>query len=330
MIEKVTTVTASGTNPYENIALEHFLLQNVEENEVILYVWQNEKTVVIGKNQNCYAECKLDKLKEDGGYLARRLSGGGAVYHDVGNINFTFIATKNNYDVERQTRVILNAVRAFGVNATKTGRNDIEFDGRKFSGNAFYAANNKLMHHGTLLLQTDIAMLSHYLTVKTDKLQSHGVKSVKSRVVNLGDINSDITPKTMATMLVREFEDMYGKKSAPIDKLRLNSTKIQRLCDKYSSDEWCKNKQRAFTCTLNHRYSWGAAELCFEVSEGKIKSAVLYTDALNSEISSIISKGLKNVPYNKKDIAQTFLQLCEENEEIREILQNLCELSSEI
>ncbi len=307
MIKKATTLWASGTNPHENIALEHYLLQNVEADEIILYLWQNKKTVVIGKNQNCYAECNVEKLKSDGGFLARRLSGGGAVFHDTGNLNFTFIAHAKNYDVARQTDVILSAVRAFGINAQRTGRNDIEVDGRKFSGNAFYAAGARHMHHGTLLIKTDVAMMTQYLTVNNDKLQGHGVKSVKSRVVNLSDLNPDITPQTMSKALFSAFESEYGIKSTQVDAHSFNNKEIDSLYKKYSGDDWCINSQREFTCTLKERFAWGGVELCLDVHAGKIKNAVLYTDALNGDISFIVAGCLQGTPFNKHAISQRIL-----------------------
>ena len=151
MIQQIQYVISKGTNPYENIALEEYLLQRVSENTCILYLWQNKNTVVIGRNQNCWKECKVTALEEDGGYLARRLSGGGAVFHDLGNLNFTFLVRKVDYDVDRQLEVILTACRMLGIHAEKTGRNDITVDGKKFSGNAFYKTEESCYHHGTLL-----------------------------------------------------------------------------------------------------------------------------------------------------------------------------------
>ena len=138
MIEQLTYIETDNTHPYKNLAVEEYLLLHCRENECILYLWQNQNTVVAGRNQNVWKECLVSRLEEDNGHIVRRLSGGGAVYHDLGNLNFTFLVRKENYDVSKQLDVILKAVQKLGIAAEKSGRNDILADGRKFSGNAFY------------------------------------------------------------------------------------------------------------------------------------------------------------------------------------------------
>ena len=171
MIHKTVYVMADGTVPYRNQAVEELLMRTVEPETCILYLWQNRQTVVVGRNQNSRAECRVELLERDGGYLARRLSGGGAVFHDLGNLNFSFLAMDPNYCVERQQKVVLAAVRTFGLAAEITGRNDITIDGRKFSGNAFMSSGARHCHHGTLLLGADTSRMERYLNVSHDKLQ---------------------------------------------------------------------------------------------------------------------------------------------------------------
>ncbi|HOV70336.1 MAG TPA: lipoate--protein ligase family protein, partial [Clostridia bacterium] len=153
------------TDPHQNLAFEEYLFETADEDTATMYLWTNASTVVIGRNQNPWRECKVELLEKDGGKLSRRTTGGGAVYHDLGNLNFSFIMSKEAYSVQRQLGVIIEAVRSLGIDAEFSGRNDILACGRKFSGNAFAVRKNGALHHGTLLINADMDMLTHYLTV---------------------------------------------------------------------------------------------------------------------------------------------------------------------
>ena len=210
MIRRLLVCRSRSFDPYENLALEEALLSRVGEGELILYLWQNEGTVVIGRNQNPWKECRTALLAEEGGHLARRLSGGGAVFHDRGNLNFTFLMNEADYDLPRQLTVLERACRSLGIPAQRSGRNDLLAEGRKFSGNAFYKHNGKAYHHGTLMLDVDMERVSRYLSPSKAKLAAKGVDSVRSRVVNLREFVPELTIERLADALVDALIDVYA------------------------------------------------------------------------------------------------------------------------
>ena len=190
-------------------------MEQVKPGSIVLYLWRNAQTVVIGRNQNCWRECNVHLLEAEGGHLARRLSGGGAVYHDLGNLNFTFLVHHEDYDTERQVEVIRQALLPLGLDVVKSGRNDLLIDGKKFSGNAFYRTGDRCYHHGTLLIDTDKDVMARYLRVSPNKMKSKGVKSTKSRVINLVDKVPSLTAMDLVPRLKRAADEVYGFEFAP-------------------------------------------------------------------------------------------------------------------
>ena len=229
MLQNLWICRGEGTDPYENLALERHLLERVEAGACVLYLWQNENTVVIGRNQNPWAECRTALLAEEGGHLARRLSGGGAVFHDLGNLNFTFLVQKPDYDVDRQTQVLLRACRSLGVPAERSGRNDLLAQGRKFSGHAFYAHEGRCYHHGTLLVAADLERMGRYLRPSAAKLRSKGVPSVRARVANLREFLPGLGVEDMAEQLEQAFSAVYGLEARPLPLEALDRARLEEL-----------------------------------------------------------------------------------------------------
>lgn len=302
MIEKLTYIESNQFNPYRNLAVEEYLLLHCENNECILYLWQNQRTIVIGRNQNAWKECRTEKLEQEGGHLARRLSGGGAVYHDLGNLNFTFLVRKENYDKEKQLQVILRAVQKLGINAEKSGRNDILINGRKFSGNAYYEQKEYCYHHGTLMVNVDTEVLSEYLTVSKEKLKSKGVDSVRSRVANLSEFLPELTIDMLKNVMKEAFEEVYGRSAAVSDIEDLDQKEVEQRTKSFSSWKWIYGKKLDFQSELSTRFEWGELTLQFRVDSGRMEEVQVYSDSLRPDLIQKIPQYLKNIRYDRQSI----------------------------
>ena len=290
-------IKSNLNDPHRNLAAEEFLTANIGEGTEILFLWQNAATVVIGKNQNSRAECNLERMEEDGVLLSRRLSGGGAVFHDLGNLCFSFISHEKIHNVTRQLSVIADACRAFGIDAKPTGRNDIEADGRKFSGNAFYSVGENKCHHGTVLISADKSRLANYLTVSKTKLEAKGIKSVRSRVVNLTELVPEMTVEAFEQALISAFApDM----TLPMPNEGLYADRANFL----SSREWLLGEDPEFTDEIKYRTTEGEFTLHLTVRGETISDCAVYTDSLDIEAAEkvreeVIGKRIDDVK-NKK------------------------------
>ena len=198
---KYKYIITDQTDPYVNLAFEQKLFSCCDTCTTILFFWQNDNTIVIGKNQDAFAECRVGEFIQSGGKIARRRSGGGAVFHDLGNLNYSIISHTDNSIAAAYHSIIIEALMQLGLKAEYNGKNDLLADGRKFSGNAIYCNGNTTCQHGTILINNDIEKMAYYLTPNAEKLQRNHVRSVSSRVVNLIEllpgINKDIIQKAI-------------------------------------------------------------------------------------------------------------------------------------
>lgn len=273
-------VVSDQTNPYWNIAVENYLVECAQS--VTLYLWRNRRTVVIGQNQNPYSEVNVDDLEADGGFLMRRKTGGGAVYHDDGNINFSFVVPKAMYDQQRQFSVIQRAVASFGLQTELSGRNDILAEGRKFSGNAFNKGRVNDLHHGTILIRGNMEDLQRYLKPKPAKLQKHGVSSVRSRVVNLAELNPDITAESLAPRLRAAFEEEYGGRATELSFCSLmEKPEVRTLYEQFASAEWKYGRWQSFKAQCCAQFDWGGVELALTIEDNIIRDVQIASDALD-------------------------------------------------
>lgn len=302
MIKKLLIYTSKDHNPYNNLAKEKLLFDSVKEDEMILYLWQNKNTVVIGQNQNAYAECPTELLKADGIHLARRLSGGGAVFHDLGNLNFTFISSAENQSTQNNLKIISLACKMCQIEAEVSGRNDILADGRKFSGNAFYNSKGKAYHHGTILICADTDKVSRYLTPSEAKLKAKGVKSVRSRIINLCELNPDITCDIMRENLKKAFKEFYGIEPQIIEDL--NAEEIKTLSQKYQSTEYLFGTQPPFEIEFSNRFEWGSLTIGLSVEKGIIKNIAVFTDSMDFDLAEKVKSALFGCSFEKHSIKE--------------------------
>lgn len=228
---------SSGTDPYANLAVERCLFEFADKKTVILYIWHNDNTIVVGKNQDVYSECRVDEFKVQGGRIARRMSGGGAVYHDLGNLNFSIITERSKDDEQAYLNVILRMAKKLGIKAEFSGRNDFICNGRKFSGSAVYDAGEKICRHGTVLVCSDIEKMTYYLTPECEKLKRHNVESIRSRVINLSEIDPKITVESVRESFIKVTD------AKPLN-VEINKDLLEKYIELFSSEKWIYGGQR--------------------------------------------------------------------------------------
>ena len=311
MIKKLKFYVGNTVNPYHNLAVEQYLFDNIDNETLILYLWQNQNTVVIGKNQNAFSECRTELLKNDGGQLARRSSGGGAVYHDLGNLNFTFICSTENLNVSKNMQVVREACSLASIDTVLSGRNDILAAGKKFSGNAFYNSRGRSYHHGTLLINTDVERLGRYLTPPKAKLEAKGVKSVRSRVINLCELAPYLTCDIMKGHLIYAAEKVYSLPIEAIDEIQNNE--IATYVEHFGDWKYIYGSPIPFNISCAGRLFFGNAELELCVKNGYITDLRLYTDALDSEISDTVRNALISLPFDLSAINDALFKMLDES-----------------
>ncbi len=327
MLDKVRIYISKVHNPAFNLAFESYLLKSNSPDTMIFYLWQNDKTIVIGRHQNPYKECDLEKVKRDGVTVIRRSSGGGAVYHDLGNLNFTFLAGEGVYDVDRQCGVIVDALKAFGLNCQVSGRNDMTIEGSKFSGHAYMNHDEMYCHHGTLLVNSDLKILSEYLTVSELKLRSKGVESVRSRVVNLCEIHSgvetgELNVESLKEVLVKTFLSKYPYEWSIEDVgTEYNQPEVIEAMQRFETWDWNVSESLEFDVTYDSKFRWGMMELSLKCSNGLISDCDINSDCILDEDFGELKRGLIGTAFKKNEMIK-IVDLCLKQDEIRTDFRN--------
>lgn len=296
MIETVRTYRSSSYDPYRNQGIEKYFLETVRPGELYFYLWQNKDTVFIGRNQDCARECRYELLESGGGHLARRLSGGGAVYHEVANLNFTFACRAADYDVARQSLVIVRALAKLGLTAEMSGRNDLTIDGAKFSGNAYYRQGDARFQHGTVLMNVDTENMAKYLVPSKKKLASKGVASVRSRVVNLNQLLPDLTIDELAQALVAAVAEEYACPATEFAESEFDQEKLAQDIAFFADDAWRYGVNLKTDHVIEERFVWGEIQCKFTIKDEEFSEVQICTDALESDIAARLERMLVGTP----------------------------------
>ncbi len=295
-----------SNDPYFNMAVEEYALTTLAQQDDCFLLWQNRPAIIVGRNQNALEEINREYVEQHGIAVVRRLTGGGAVYHDLGNLNFTYVVHDEGkgFEFHRFSQPVIKALATLGITAELSGRNDILIDGRKFSGNAEYRHRDRLLHHGTLLFDSELAVVSASLNVKPQKIESKGVKSVRSRVTNISEyLTSDVSLGNFRQALMQATVQEFG---AELHDYQLSGTDlaaIEQLRDeKYSTWEWNYGKAPEFNLRKERRYDFGEVDVRLNVKDGVIREAHIFGDFFSNAAIGDLAKALQGIRYRREDL----------------------------
>ncbi|MDQ0214776.1 lipoate-protein ligase A [Oikeobacillus pervagus] len=301
------------TDPRINLAIEEYAVKHLDIDQTYLLFYINEPSIIIGKNQNTVEEINVDYVEDQGIHVVRRLSGGGAVYHDKGNLNFSFI-TKDDGDsfhnFRKFTEPVIQALGKLGVQAELSGRNDILANGRKISGNAQFSTKGRMFSHGTLLFDSEMDHVVSALRVKKDKIESKGIKSIRSRVANISEfLNEKISIEEFRSLLLKYI--FNGEKEIPHYALTEEDwEKIHTISrQRYQNWDWNYGKSPKFNVQRAHRFPVGQVDIRLDVNKGIIETCKIYGDFFGVGDVNEIEEKLIGVRYDRRNIEQALQEI---------------------
>ena len=308
---KMLCINDHHTDPCFNLAAEEYMLKNFSDNCFML--WRNDPSVIVGRHQNTMAEINVDYVKQNHVKVVRRLSGGGAVFHDLGNLNFTFIEnsqTDRPIDFQKYTQPVIDVLQSLGVNARFEGRNDLVIDGKKFSGNAGHVFRGRVLHHGTLLFASELADLSGALNANPAKFTGKSVQSVRSRVTNISShLKKPIELEEFRHRVVRYMMDKYSD-CKPYSYTDTDITAISKLCDeKYATWNWNFGQSPGYNMVNSLQTCGGRLETHLDVQNGIISHIRIFGDFFHIGDMGELEQLLTGTPHNETCICQKLEQI---------------------
>ncbi|HFH7630264.1 TPA: lipoate--protein ligase [Streptococcus agalactiae] len=299
-------IVNTSNDPAYNVALEAYAFQKLTDIDEIFILWINEPAIIIGRHQNTIQEINKEFIDKNGIHVVRRLSGGGAVYHDLNNLNYTIISNNTQegaFDFQTFSKPVIDTLAKLGVKAEFTGRNDLEINGQKFAGNAQAYYKGRMMHHGCLLFDVDMSVLGQALKVSKDKIESKGIKSVRARVTNIVDHLSDkITVQEFRDAILAQMKEEYPE----MDEYVLSDaelSEIQAMRDnQFATWDWTYGKAPEYTIERGVRYPAGKITTYANVENSTIKSVKIFGDFFGVKPVDDIEKMLEGVRYDYKDV----------------------------
>ncbi|HGI8658281.1 TPA: lipoate--protein ligase [Streptococcus agalactiae] len=299
-------IVNTSNDPAYNVALEAYAFQKLTDIDEIFILWINEPAIIIGRHQNTIQEINKEFIDKNGIHVVRRLSGGGAVYHDLNNLNYTIISNNTQegaFDFQTFSKPVIDTLAKLGVKAEFTGRNDLEINGQKFAGNAQAYYKGRMMHHGCLLFDVNMSVLGQALKVSKDKIESKGIKSVRARVTNIVDHLSDkITVQEFSDAILAQMKEEYPE----MDEYVLSDaelSEIQAMRDnQFATWDWTYGKAPEYTIERGVRYPAGKITTYANVENSTIKSVKIFGDFFGVKPVDDIEKMLEGVRYDYKDV----------------------------
>ncbi|KAI8815133.1 hypothetical protein BJ742DRAFT_782466 [Cladochytrium replicatum] len=289
------------TDPFVNLAFEEWLFKRPDSAPFVLYLWRNRPCVVIGRNQNPWKECDLSLMEKEEVWLVRRRSGGGTVYHDIGNSCFTVIMPRTVFDRRHNAELVTRALHQLDIPASVNHRNDIVVEGKKVSGSAYKLVNNRAYHHGTMLIDTDLDALRRYLKPPNRNLVGKGVESVRSEVTRLREHSYTVDHLSFCEAVSEEFCRSNDIPPVPMVELTMEffraNEEIQQVYEELMTWEWIYGQTPEFHQWLNHKFSWGELDLLLLVRNGLIKEV---GGTCSGENSTVMQKHLADFTENMK------------------------------